>query len=84
MIKPIEINTAKEQPFKDVLQDNFDTFELIAFSELKDLGLSFKETHEKLCKEWSNLDAEMELEWKKVHDDFENMHNDFTEIPAFE
>ena len=84
MIEPIEINTAKEQPFKDVLQDNFDTFELIAFSELKDLGLSFKETHEKLCKEWSNLDAEMELEWKKVHDDFENMHNDFTEIPAFE
>ena len=83
MIKPIEINTAKEQPFRDLFQDNFIAFDLIDFTELKDQDLSFKETHEKLCREWSNLDEQMELEWKKVHADFENWHNDFTEIPAF-
>ena len=83
MIKPIEINTAKEQPFRNLLQDNFNSFELIAFADFPSQDWSFKETHEKLCKEWSNLDAEMELEWKKVHADFENWHNDFTDIPAF-
>ncbi len=36
---------------------------------------------EKLCKDQLNLDIEIELEWKKVHDDFENIHNKFTDIP---
>ena len=84
MIKPIEIKTAKEQPFRDLFQNNFIAFDLIDFTELKDQDLSFKETHEKLCREWSNLDEQMELEWKEVHANFENWHNDFTEIPAFE
>jgi len=76
----MEINTAIIQPFFD----KSDTFELIDSSEFKDQDWNFKETHEKLCKDWLKLDAEMELEWKKVHADFENWHNDFTDIPAFE
>jgi len=84
MIKPIEINTAKEQPFKDVLQDNFNTSELIAFAELKDQDWNFKETHEKLCKEWFNLDAEMEKDWKELDAYLENWHNNFIDIPAFD
>ena len=84
MIEPIKINTAKEQPFKDLLQDNFDTSELIAFTELKDQDLSFRETHERLCREWLNLDAEMEKDWKELDAYLENWHNNFIDIPAFD
>tara|TARA_B100000767_G_C19428492_1_gene394947 strand:- start:242 stop:529 length:288 start_codon:yes stop_codon:yes gene_type:complete len=83
-IEPIEINTAIIQPFKDLLQDNFDTSKLIAFAELPDQDWNFKEAHEKLCKEWLNLDTEMEKDWKELDAYLENWHNDFTEIPAFE